>query len=276
MLFQITKSDGSTQFVNTSDFPSLAAAMTAAGLESSIGNEVTAIHAVGAFGKLTPSGLTKDSNLSAVATSTGSGIGDASEDGFTKGQQYATAGAVEEEDTLAGILSGLQSAGMDTNRNTIGGRFNRNFSGDILNTFKFADILSGIGKTDQLGIEGLLDPDTVGRLEDFTRHRGGSRSGIRGQADSILSQLRNPADPESIGVHTSANLQALSDMFNQPNQGQASALGGLAGTALANHISPLSMDLLNLPSGGSVRSDFLAGGGEGDFLDQLLKSYYLT
>ena len=163
---------------------------------------------------------------------------------------------------------------MDTNRNTIGGRFNRNFSGDILNTFKFADILSGIGKTDQLGIEGLLDPDTVGRLEDFTRLQGGSRSGIRGQADSILGQLRNPNNPDVTAGNP--DIQALSGMFNQPNLGQASALGGLAGTALANRVSPLSMDLLNLPSGGSVRSDFLAGGGEGDFLDQLLKSYYLT
>jgi hypothetical protein len=192
-----------------------------------------------------------------------------------KAEQYL-AGAIEEEDPFAGILRGLEAAGVGTDRGTIGGRFNRNFMENILNTFRFADVLSGAAGTEQIGIEGLLDPDTVGRLEDYTQRQGGSRSRIRSQAGDLLQQLSGSRTfaVEGAGGDRARQLQGI---FNQPNLGQAGALGSLAHTALSGRISPLSMGLLNLPSGAQVRTDYLAaGGGEGDFLDDLLRSYYLS
>ena len=64
----------------------------------------------------------------------------------------------------------------------------------------------------------------------------------------------------------------IRQQFAQPDETQAAHLRNLAVTGLQSRISPLALGLLNLPSGGDLRDQFLAqsggqGGQDNDFIN---------
>lgn len=95
----------------------------------------------------------------------------------------------------------------------------------------------------------LLNPPT-GDLgaNPFESYVGANAPGGQaGAARGLFGQLAGPT--------ANATIQ---QQFAQPDEGQAGALGQLAQLALQSRISPLAMRLLNIPSGGDLRTRFLA------------------
>lgn len=159
----------------------------------------------------------------------------------------------EEAAPGAAYLRGLQNRLGFNPQSNIYGRFQAQQQTPFQNTFAF---------------QNLLNPAAAGGLGDnpflaFTQ--ANNLGGVRDQARGLFNQLGSAGTPS-----------AIQQQFQQPDEGQASALRNLAVTALLSRISPLALGLLNVPSGGDLRDQFLsqtggqptnaAGTGPNDFI----------
>jgi len=112
----------------------------------------------------------------------------------------------------------------------------------------------------------LLNPPasaSANPFEDFVRTS--TLPGIRNQSRNLFNQLATSME---------GTAPRIREQFSQPTEEQAGDLGNLAVQALLSRISPLSLSLLNIPTGGQLRTQFLAdnptGGNFIDFMRQRL------
>ena len=108
--------------------------------------------------------------------------------------------------------------------------------------------------------QNLLNPPETQQENPFLQFaRTATLPQLRGQAQSLFGQLASG---------TGGTAPSVRQQFAQPTEDQASDLTELARLALQNRISPLALSLLNMPSGGQLRSRFIgeqpAGG---DFIN---------
>lgn len=173
---------------------------------------------------------------------------------------------IPENEPSAQFTRGLQERGV--NLNTISGRAQSRNQGDYLNSFAFQSLLQGLNpNVKNFGGEGLTSvPQDA--FQRFARET--DIGGVRRGAASALRDLIG----SNVGPQTQSQ-SYLQGQFGQPTSGQAGALSELAQSALASRISPLALQLLNLPSGNDLRDRFLAQGGQGSFLDYFRQQYPL-
>jgi len=141
----------------------------------------------------------------------------------------------EEAAPGAAFLRGTQNRLEFDPQQSIFGRFQTAQQPQFQNTFAF---------------QNLLNPAAAGGLGDnpflaFTQEN--NLGGVRGRAFNLFNQLNGGTSPAGVR-----------EQFQQPDEGQASALRNLAVTALLSRISPLALGLLNIPGGGDLRDRFLS------------------
>lgn len=188
---------------------------------------------------------------------------------------------IPENETGAQFTRGLQERGV--NLNTISGRAQSSDQRqrDYLMSFVFQSLLQGLNpgaggfqpqnEQDKTAFEKTFGQASPDQFQRFARETdiGGVRRGAANALTDLLSA--NPVGQLGPGLQYLRGEKG----FAQPTEGQAGSLAGLAQTALASRISPLALQLLNLPSGSNLRDRFLAEGGQGSFLDYFRQQYPL-
>lgn len=149
-------------------------------------------------------------------------------------------GGLEEQEPEAAFIRGLRNRlGFDPTR-TIFGRFLGRQQAPFETAFNFENLLAP-------SRPGFTTPATPPEnpFMNFVQSQG--LPGVRQQARSLFGELQ--ATGPGRGVR---------EQFAQPDEEQAASLRNLGVTGLLSRISPLALRLLNIPSGGELRSQFLA------------------
>lgn len=165
-------------------------------------------------------------------------------------------GGLDVVDPRASFIRGLAGAGLPSQPTSILGRHLLAQQPEFENVFRFGSATQGL----------TPGAPAFGDLETFTRNR--SATNVRALAAQLLAQLSNTQIPET----PETDPQKFAASLQNPEAGQAKDLLQLALSAIASRVSPLALDLLNIPSGEQLRSEYLArGGGDspGTFLDYM-------
>lgn len=162
---------------------------------------------------------------------------------------------LEESEPEAAFLRGLRNRlGFDPTR-TIFGRQLAQQQAPFQTAFSFENLLAPFRAA---ATAPATPPDNP--FLAFTE--ANTLPGVRGQARNLFGELRN----------ATGGADTVRQQFAQPDESQAANLRNLAVTGLMSRISPLALGLLNIPTGGDLRSQFLAEQPEGNDFINFLRS----